>query len=160
MNEILVALLRHHAWANARLIEACAGLPDEVLDEAAPGTFGSVRDTLVHVVANEEGYLAVWEQTGPPGRGAFAFRGFDDLRARAERSGRRLVALAERTDGDPVVRGEWREGPFALPTSVFVIQAINHATEHRAQVATILSQRGVAPPVLDGWAYAEETGGR
>ena len=36
------------------------------------------------------------------------------------------------------------------------LQAINHATEHRAHVATILSQHGVAPPELDGWTYDEE----
>jgi uncharacterized damage-inducible protein DinB len=160
MNEIASALFRHHTWANLRLIDACAALPDEVLDATAPGTFGTVRDTLVHVVANEEGYLAAWEQSPRPGREAFAFRGLDDLRQRAARSGRRLIEQAERTEGDPEVRGEWRGGPFALPASVFAIQAINHATEHRAQIATILSQHGVAPPVLDGWTYAEERGGR
>lgn len=159
MNEILVALFRHHAWANLRLIDACANVPDEVLDATAPGTYGGVRDTFVHIVANEEGYLAARERAAPPGREAFAFRGMDDLRVRAERSGRRLVALAERTEGDPAVRGEWRGRPFALPASVFATQVVDHATEHRAQVATILGHRGIAPPVMDGWTYAREAAG-
>lgn len=158
MNEILTALFEHHTWANLRLIDACAGLTEEQLDAGAPGTFGSVRETLVHFVANEEAYLAAFGQA-PPGREAFTFRGFDDLRTRAERSGRALVELAARTDGDPTVRGDWRGEPYALPTSVFVIQAINHATEHRAQIATVLSQQGVTPPVLDGWTYHEATDG-
>ena len=160
MIEIVAALFRHHAWANLWLIDACAALPDDVLDASTLGTSGSVRETLVHVVSNEDGYLAVWEQTEPPGREAFAFRGFADLRARAERNGRRLAALAERAEGDPEVRGEWRGGPFALPTSVCVTQVVNHATEHRAPIATILSQQGIAPPVLDGWTYDEETNRR
>lgn len=158
MNEILTALFEHHTWANLRLIDACAGLTEEQLDAGAPGTFGSVRETLVHVVASEEGYLARLERTPPPERDAYTFRGLDDLRTRAERSGRALVELAARTDGDPTVRGDWRGEPYALPTSVFVIQAINHATEHRAQIATVLSQQGVTPPVLDGWTYAKATG--
>jgi len=76
--------------------------------------------------------------------------------------------LVARAEADPVVRGEWRPGgnggegtprPFALPTSVFVTQTLGHAAEHRAQVATILGGRGIEPPVLDAWVYAEETTG-
>jgi uncharacterized damage-inducible protein DinB len=37
-----------------------------------------------------------------------------------------------------------------------MLQAINHATEHRTHIATILTQQGVEPPVLDGWHYNEE----
>jgi uncharacterized damage-inducible protein DinB len=43
-----------------------------------------------------------------------------------------------------------------VPASLILTQAINHATEHRAQVTTILTQQGVEPPDLSGWAYVEE----
>lgn len=36
---------------------------------------------------------------------------------------------------------------------VVLVQAINHATEHRTQIFTILTQQGLEPPVLDGWTY-------
>lgn len=39
-----------------------------------------------------------------------------------------------------------------------LVQAINHATEHRAQIMTTLTQAGVEPPSLDGWTYGEEGG--
>jgi uncharacterized damage-inducible protein DinB len=32
-------------------------------------------------------------------------------------------------------------------------QAINHATEHRTQIRTALTQAGIEPPALDGWAW-------
>jgi uncharacterized damage-inducible protein DinB len=34
-----------------------------------------------------------------------------------------------------------------------LIQAVNHAVDHRSQVATQLGQQDVTPPELDGWAY-------
>ena len=45
-----------------------------------------------------------------------------------------------------------------MPVSLFLIQAINHGTEHRSQIATILTQIGVEPPEMDGWTYFETSG--
>jgi len=42
---------------------------------------------------------------------------------------------------------------------VVMVQAINHATEHREQISSMLSALGVTPPELDGWAYGEATHG-
>jgi uncharacterized damage-inducible protein DinB len=39
-----------------------------------------------------------------------------------------------------------------------MVQAINHATEHREQISSMLTALGVTPPDLDGWAYGEATG--
>jgi uncharacterized damage-inducible protein DinB len=38
-----------------------------------------------------------------------------------------------------------------------MVQAINHATEHREQIKSMLSSLGVTPPDIDGWAYGEVT---
>ena len=40
---------------------------------------------------------------------------------------------------------------------VVMVQAINHATEHREQIKSMLSALGVTPPDIDGWSYAEVT---
>jgi uncharacterized damage-inducible protein DinB len=40
---------------------------------------------------------------------------------------------------------------------VVLVQIINHATEHREQISSMLSALGVTPPILDGWAYGEAT---
>ena len=40
-----------------------------------------------------------------------------------------------------------------IPASVILVQAINHATEHRAQAQAILTQLGIEPPAIDGWAH-------
>jgi uncharacterized damage-inducible protein DinB len=36
-----------------------------------------------------------------------------------------------------------------------MVQAINHATEHREQIKSMLSALGVTPPEIDGWSYGE-----
>ena len=38
-----------------------------------------------------------------------------------------------------------------------MLQAINHATEHREQIKSVLASLGVTPPELDGWTYGEVT---
>ena len=38
---------------------------------------------------------------------------------------------------------------------VILVQAINHATEHREQINSMLSALGITPPDLDGWSYGE-----
>jgi uncharacterized damage-inducible protein DinB len=43
-----------------------------------------------------------------------------------------------------------------VPKTILLTQAINHATEHRAQIMAILTQLGIQPPDLDGWSYFDE----
>ena len=38
-----------------------------------------------------------------------------------------------------------------------MVQIINHATEHREQICSMLTALGVTPPDLDGWDYGEAT---
>jgi len=155
MASILVDLFRHNVWANLRLLDACAPLASDHLDANAPGTFGTVRDTLVHLLAAEGRYLAALtgEAATDPLSERDPFPGMDALRARAHHNGDGLIAEAARARSSRVIRGVRGGHPFAIPAAVFLIQAINHATEHRSQIKTILTQHGVEPPDLDGWAY-------
>jgi len=74
-----------------------------------------------------------------------------DLRRRAERSGKELITIAEQRDLSQIFYLDG--GTYEAPAIVVVIQAINHAIDHRSQIATLLSQQDIEPPDLDGWAY-------
>jgi len=145
----------YNLWATLRLLDACAHLSDAQLDATTKGTFGSVRETLMHLFAAEEGYARHFNFTGTAPAPRLAdlttFPGFDELRRRAERSGKELIAIAEWGDLNLILHLDG--GTYDAPVIVVVIQAINHAIDHRSQIATLLSQQDIEPPDLDGWAY-------
>lgn len=146
---------RHHLWANLALIDLCAPLGDDVLDATVAGTYGSARDTLLHLFASEERYVTAITGTAPEPvlmEGA-PFPGFALLRERAQAS---AAALIEAVADDPAraLQGERGGRAYTMPLIVPLVQAINHATEHRAHILTILSQHGVSVPTLDEWNHA------
>jgi uncharacterized damage-inducible protein DinB len=155
MHQPFVDLLRHNLWANLRLIDVCTGLADGQLDAEAPGTYGGSRLTLVHILANEYGYAAAVRQ-GPPAhqftRGD-ALPPLPALRDHARSSGEELIRLAAALVPDTILRGEFQGQPYEMPAAIPLMQAVNHGTEHRAHIVTILTGLGVVQPQLDMWAY-------
>ena len=155
MSEIFSDLYKHHLWANLNLLDACEQLPDEGLDVGATGTYGTIRDTLVHLFAAEGRYLA-----GMTGRGEApdalkegTFPGIAELKRHGRVSGEQLIALAGSMTSNDVINVERGGQRYEIPISIFFAQAINHATEHRSHVCTILTQQGIEPPNLDVWQY-------
>jgi uncharacterized damage-inducible protein DinB len=155
MREALVELYRHHLWANQRALEVCADLPEEALDATAAGTYGSIRDTLVHLFAAEGRYLAAMTSQGeqPNALKEGSFPGITELRERGRTSGEELLKLAERVADNDTISVERGGQHYEIPLSIFFAQAINHATDHRSHVCTILTQQGIEPPNLDVWTY-------
>ncbi len=80
------------------------------------------------------------------------------LREHAQRSSEALIKVAQADPAGQILEGIWRGEPFKIDPVVILIQAINHATEHRAHVVSILSQNGIPTPDLDGWTYGEAMG--
>ena len=143
----------YNLWANLRLLDACAQLSDVQLDKTMEGAYGSVRETLMHLFASEEGYAWSLTRTAPTPRlgEGNPFPGFDELRRRAEQSAKRLIEFAEH--GDLTTLLHLDEGTYDADAIIVVIQAINHGVDHRSQIATLLSRQGVTLPDLDSWAY-------
>ena len=49
----------HHVWATLRLLDVCQELDPEQLETAVPGTYGSILDTMRHLVGADSSYLFV-----------------------------------------------------------------------------------------------------
>jgi len=150
-------MFQHNTWANVRVYDACASLSDAQLGATAVGTYGSIRDTLLHLLGAQERYVSLLtgSQLADAPREGAPFPGVAALRERVQANGDALLAVATNADEDAVLRGIWRGEPYAMPIWVPLLQAINHATEHRAHITTILTQQGIQPPAIDGWAFNE-----
>ena len=154
-NDFLVKLFEHNNWANQKIIEVCSTLSDEQLDaEPHSVTKGNIRETLEHLVKSQRGYLALL--TLPPEERPTTPLAFNELQESARVSGEGLVAVAkgERTPlQNPLqTRDNYHVDPF-----VVMVQIINHATEHREQIKSMLTALGVTPPEIDGWDYGLAT---
>lgn len=149
MADAIADLFKHNLWANLRLLDACTSLSADDLTATCEGTYGPLSDTLTHMLASEERYVMQWTPVDARIGEDMPFPGFDTLRASEEASGRALIDIASKTTADDMLRGTYRDTPYEMRAALLLGQAINHATEHRAHVATIMSQRGITPPRMD-----------
>jgi len=155
--DFLVHLFKHNNWANHQIIRACLALTDEQLD-AVPvsATMGTIRETLTHLVRSQHGYLSML--TLPVEERVRIEPAFDELEAAAATSGAGLLALVRgETEGMPAPL-RTRDGYLVEPW-VVLAQVINHATEHREQIKSMLTALGVTPPEIDGWDFGLAAGG-
>ena len=158
--------LQHDVWATERLLAHCRGLTDAQLDLTVPGTYGTVRRTLAHIVTSNEGYLVrlLGELLhDPPFRldheitldeGAAHLAHVKDgvarLFTRGDLDGDRLIADTPlRRPGDP---------RFEMNAWAPLTQFVNHGSDHRSQINTILSANGLEAPDLQVWPYAMDLG--
>lgn len=157
---VLTKLFGHNVWANLKLLDFCEGLSDEQLDATAIGCFGSIRDTLVHIASSEVDYVNLVNDklpaVPPP---SDQFLGFDVLKDAVRWASDELLQLAISARADTIVRVVRPQEPiFEYPLSSFMVQVINHSTEHRTQISAITTQLGIEPPAMTGWKYMREMG--
>jgi uncharacterized damage-inducible protein DinB len=154
--DLLVGFFRHNTMMNQRLMDTCRRLSPEQLGATATGTYGSVGATLVHIANSQAGYAARLLETERPERlPEDPFPGFGALAERFALGNAQLEEAATRAGQHRKVQvtGDDPPGTWWMPVSLFLLQAVNHGTEHRSQVATILTNLGVEPPEMDGWSY-------
>ena len=148
----LVKLFEHNNWANLKIIQACSALTDEQLDaEPQSATMGTIRATLTHLAGGQAGYLSLL--TLPVEARVRVSPEFDELKESVSKSGEGLLALA-RGEKPLDTRLQTKDGYYVEPW-VIMVQIINHATEHREQIKSMLSALGVTLPNIDGWDYGE-----
>jgi uncharacterized damage-inducible protein DinB len=152
----LEKLFEHNNWANQKIIEACTALSDEQLDaEPQSVTKGTIRRTLVHLVSSQQNYLRTLTLPLEERLDAITVE-FAELQESISKSGEGLLALArgERAPLKPQL--QTRDG-YSVEPWVLMVQIINHASEHREQINSMMSALGITPPDLDGWSYGEVT---
>jgi uncharacterized damage-inducible protein DinB len=155
--DTLTTLFSHNLWANLRLLERCAVLSSEQLDATMSGAYGSIRDTLQHIVTSEQSYFSRISTGQRRPRSAEApLLTIAEMTKSVRATGAGLIEWAPKVQADDTVQLDWDGTPREVPKTVILTQVINHATEHRAQIMAILTQLGIQPPELDSWTYFDE----
>ena len=157
----LETLFRHHLWANLQLLEVCRPLSDEKLQATVVGVYGTLGEIWQHLVSAERSYFSRIS-TGQPYRRPqdAAPLTFAEMAESLRYTGEGLIEWAPQVQATERVEVQWDNGPIQglvqVPKTVILTQAINHATEHRSQIMTILTSLDIQPPELDSWGYFEE----
>lgn len=155
---ILADAFDHHVWATVHLLDSCTQLTSDQLGATVTGTYGSIIDTLRHIVGADVAYLEVL--AGDQADFDEEAATLADLRSRMVTHLRAWAGVVA-DDPDPDTeairyRDDGSEGH--APTGIRLAQVLHHGTDHRSQVCTTLTSLGIEPPEIDVWAFAQSQG--
>lgn len=152
-------LYGHQDWAMERVLVTAGGLTEAQFHAVVIPGAASLGSTLVHIAAAQRVHLAWWDGS-LKGEASFArefppedYAGLPEVRAEWDAvrllTSAFLGTLVEadmgreyrrlREDGAEVVRPLW----------LMMLHVANHATQHRAEAAAILTALGRSPGDLD-----------
>ena len=158
MDQLWIEAFRYNRWANLHLLEVCAKLSDDQLQLTAPGTYGTIAATFLHLLAAEQRYLRRLAGTKPEINEREPAPTMAVLREHAARSGDQLIAAAKRIKPEDTIDEE-RDGRLTrLHLGVVIIQALHHGNDHRTHICTILGHHQIPYGDMDVWAYGSGIG--
>ena len=154
--DVLRGMFEHHLWATETLIDHLERLPAEQLDASVPGTYGSMIDTLTHMIDGDARYLLRLRDPTPPLADDRVGIALAQLRSEMPEHRRRWeVALNDLEAGTLHASILAREDyPDTDPAeSMLLIQAIHHGNDHRTQICSTLGALELPLPEIDGWDF-------
>ena len=158
-------LLAHMAWANQKTFEHLQTLPEDSLKAFATNPEWFVAEIIHHIVDSADAYA--FRITGKypqlPGDSIPEIGVIADLAVIAKQAAAIDAALLEAVslDDEQLEFTNYSGNLVKRWRSTILSQAIHHATEHRAQIASALEAKGFTPVNLDDldlWSFEIETG--
>ena len=149
MNDGLIDGFRYNTWATRELLAVARELTEEQLNATAVGAYGSIIDTLRHIISGEAsdvvrlaGEQPSWDYHAEDAAD------LDELSRRVdEMEGCWERFLEKPFDAERTFLIPWHDGIARdVPAGIIFIGALHHAIEHRSQICTILTSIGVDPP--------------
>lgn len=147
---------RYNRWANRRIYDAAATLSDEDRKADRRAFFGSIHNTLNHILLSDLIYRERLEKkpTSFTRLDEVLYDDFDELRDAHAANDGWYVGFADSVDEetlagtlsfDTVETGEH----FSLPLRTCLANLFEHQIHHRGQTHHMLSHAGIYPPPLD-----------
>ena len=155
------AMAGNNAWANHRLLNACAALSPAALTARRASFFPSIKLTLDHILECDRYYIDALEG-GSLGQDAYCLpvpEGFEALRHEQSHWDGRLLALCRRltaTDLTTEIRLVRTDKVQIDRMDRVLLHLFQHQIHHRSQVHAMLAETSVPPPQLDEFFLAED----
>ncbi len=158
-------LFEYNAWANHRTLIGCETLSTDHFLEPLGGSFGSVRNTLAHIIDVEWLYLERWEGRSPTALpNVENYPALSDLHDRWKEVHEDLhefVRALSQADLERVIEFRNTRGNlFRHPLWETMQHMVNHSTYHRGQVTTLVRQLGGTPRASDMIVFFRERSGQ
>jgi len=152
MKELMTSLYEYGEWANARLLaKAALATPAQLAQRFSKGA-EPILPTFGHLVGADMRWLARWTEETPPTVAVADFTSLDVVRRRwDDLYAARRAYLARLDEGalQATIRWVREDGAVDLPRWQAMLQCANHGTQHRAEIAAMLSDLGHSPGDLD-----------
>jgi uncharacterized damage-inducible protein DinB len=163
--EDLELLYDYGYWANKKLFDVISKIPPGQFTQAVGGSFGSIRNTLVHTMSAEAGWM---ERCGGAKRGPKLEPDDFPTVASVIEHWKKVEAgvrdfIAHLIDDDLLRDVQYpgaRSGTVTMPIGELMQHAAAHAVHHRGQVAMLLRMLGHAPGNFDMLFFFEEKHGK
>ena len=154
-------LYEYDRWANNSVLQAASTLSAEEFTRDLGGSFRSVRDTLVHIVHSERGWLTCWKEPSPSSAFVMDFwtrhsaqfnpHAFPDVaavRLRWAEVEEEQVDFVNRVTNESLGR-MLPVGATQISLALLMQHVANHSTYHRGQVALMMRQLAGKPLSTD-----------
>ncbi len=146
----------YNRWMNEKLYEVCASMPDEERKRDMKAFFGSVHQTLNHILLADRIWLS--RLTGQP----FAvtalnqelYAEFPELRRERGLTDAGLEAVVDANGPESLdelitYTSFTSQKEMTMSRGTILLHVFNHQTHHRGQVTTLMSQLGYDFGVTD-----------
>jgi uncharacterized damage-inducible protein DinB len=167
MKSLFSMLAGYNEWANRRLYDAVAKIPDADYRAHRGAFFSSLHGTLNHLVVADRIWMRRFTGTGPQQTrlDEIVYAHFEELRtARISEDARIITYIGELGDADLAGMLSYRTiaqpQEISQPLAPALTHFFNHQTHHRGQAHALLSGIGGrdAAPSLDLILFQRETG--
>jgi uncharacterized damage-inducible protein DinB len=159
----LEVLYEYDSWANKKLFHVVSQLTSEQLTHSVAGAYGSIRNTMVHVLSAEWGWI---DRCGGAARGERlnpddypTLESLLGLWAIVE--GHLREFLSRLADEDLARSVEFSLGSgdkHSMPIGQLLQHGAVHAVHHRGQIALLLRSLGYVPGNFDILLFFAENG--
>ena len=163
--ETIQQLFAYNSWANQRTIAGCESISNEQFLQQVGGSFGSVRNTLAHIMDVEWLYHERWNGRAPTAfPKAENYGDLSQIKARwktIDADVNYFVQALSAEDISQVIEYRNLKGVVLThPLWETMQHMVNHSTYHRGQVTTLLRQLDATPQSSDMLLFFQERSAR